>query len=186
MLHRNARLTVRVRLEMVQQVEYGWPQAEVARQFRVSRATVAKYVCRYREQGEPGLVDRSSRPHSSPRQTPPRTVKAICKLRRRPSWGAPRIGFHLDMPRPTGHAHGQGLRRTRAIENGCFIFAPSQSGVHEGGRKTFGHSLIVDPWGEVLADGGEGVGFITAEIDAAKVADARTKIPSLAHDRDFE
>ena len=62
MSHRNARLTVRVRFEMVQQVEYGWSQAEVARQFRVSRATVAKYVRRYRAQGESGLLDRSSRP----------------------------------------------------------------------------------------------------------------------------
>ena len=101
MLHRNARLTVRVRLEMVQQVEYGWSQAEVARQFRVSRATVAKYVRRYREQGESGLNDRSSRPRSSPRSTPPRLVKAICKQRRKRSWGPHRtLAGNWESPAP--------------------------------------------------------------------------------------
>ena len=104
MWHRNARLTVRVRLEMVQQVEYGWSQAEVARQFRVSRATVAKYVCRYRAQGESGLNDRSSRPRSSPRSTPLRLVKAICKLRRKRSWGPHRIGWRLGIARSTVYA----------------------------------------------------------------------------------
>ena len=57
------------------------------------------------------------------------------------------------------------LQRARAIENGCFVFAPAQWGEHAEGRETYGHSLIVDPWGEVLADAGEGVGFVTAEID---------------------
>jgi len=89
---------------MVQQVEYGWPQAEVARQFRVSRATVSKYVRRYKEQGEIGLLDRSSRPHSSPRLTPLRLVKAICKLRNTRSWGPHRIGWHLKIPRSTIYA----------------------------------------------------------------------------------
>ena len=104
MLHRNARLTVRVRLEMVRQVGHGWPQAEVARQFRVSRATVAKYVRRHREEGEAGLLDRSSRPHGCPRLTSPRRVKAICKLRCKRSWGPGRIGFHLKMPHSTVYA----------------------------------------------------------------------------------
>lgn len=104
MLHPNARLTVRARLEMVRQVESGWPQAEVARQFRVSRATVQKYVCRYREHGEPGLVDRSSRPHHSPRLTSPRFVKAICKLRRKHSWGPRRIAWQLGIPHSTAYA----------------------------------------------------------------------------------
>ena len=104
MWHRNARLPVRVRLEMVQRVEYGWSQAEVARQFRVSRATVAKYVRRYRAQGESGLNDRSSRPRSSPRSTPPRLVKAICKLRRKRSWGPHRIGWQLRISRSTVYA----------------------------------------------------------------------------------
>ncbi|MCH8114914.1 MAG: helix-turn-helix domain-containing protein [Chloroflexi bacterium] len=89
---------------MVRQVEYGWSQAEVARQFRVSRATVAKYMRRYREQGESGLVDRSSRPHRSPQLTPPRFVKAICKLRRKRSWGPRRIGWQPGIPRSTVYA----------------------------------------------------------------------------------
>ncbi len=104
MLHRNARLTIRARLEMVQQVEYGWSQAEVARQFRVSRATVAKYVRRYRAQGESGLLDRSSRPRSSPQLTSPRLVKAICKLRCKRSWGPHRIGWQLGIARSTVYA----------------------------------------------------------------------------------
>jgi deaminated glutathione amidase len=84
---------------------------------------------------------------------------------------------------PTGKAHWHVLQRARAIENGCFVFAPAQWGEHAEGRKTFGHSLIVDPWGEVLADAGEGVGFVTAEIDTAKIAEARRMVPALRHDR---
>ncbi len=85
----------------------------------------------------------------------------------------------------TGEAHWHVLLRARAIESGCFVFAPAQCGVHYGNRRTFGHSLIIDPWGEVLADGGEEVGFITAEIDPARVDEARAMIPSLRHDRPF-
>jgi deaminated glutathione amidase len=84
---------------------------------------------------------------------------------------------------PTGKAHWHVLQRARAIENGCFVFAPAQCGEHADGRKTYGHSLIVDPWGEVLADAGEAIGFITAEIDPAKVAEARRMVPALRHDR---
>jgi deaminated glutathione amidase len=84
---------------------------------------------------------------------------------------------------PTGRAHWHVLMRARAIETGCFVFAPAQWGEHAEGRKTFGHSLIVDPWGEVLADAGEGVGFVTAEIDNAKIAEARRMVPALRHDR---
>jgi deaminated glutathione amidase len=84
---------------------------------------------------------------------------------------------------PTGKAHWHVLQRARAIENGCFVFAPAQWGEHAEGRKTFGHSLIVDPWGEVLADAGEGVGFVAAEIDTAKIAEARRMVPALRHDR---
>jgi predicted amidohydrolase len=75
--------------------------------------------------------------------------------------------------------------RARAIETGCFVFAPAQTGEHAEGRKTYGHSLIVAPWGEVLADGGEEVGFITARIDPAKITEARGMVPALTHDRDF-
>jgi predicted amidohydrolase len=84
---------------------------------------------------------------------------------------------------PTGKAHWHVLQRARAIETACFVLAPAQWGEHADGRKTYGHSLIVDPWGEVLADAGEGVGFITAEIDPAKIAEARRMVPALRHDR---
>jgi deaminated glutathione amidase len=86
---------------------------------------------------------------------------------------------------PTGRAHWQVLLRARAIENGAFVFAPAQWGAHPGGRRSYGHALIVDPWGEVLADGGEEVGFVTAAIDPARVAEARRAVPSLMHDRPF-
>lgn len=83
----------------------------------------------------------------------------------------------------TGEAHWHVLVRARAIENGCFVFAAGQSGRRHWGRRTYGHSLIVDPWGAVLADGGENEGFVSATIDVAKVAEARAMIPSLQHDR---
>lgn len=104
MLHGNARLTVCARLEMVNQVLSGWPQAEVARQFRVSRATVSKWLGRYRSEGRQGLRDRSSRPRSSPRLTPQHLVRAIHSLRRRRSWGPHRIGWHLGIARSTVYA----------------------------------------------------------------------------------
>lgn len=83
----------------------------------------------------------------------------------------------------TGEAHWHVLQRARAIETGCFVISAAQTGTHAGGRQTFGHSVIVDPWGRVLADAGEDVGVITAEIDLEEVAAARGKIPSLTHDR---
>jgi predicted amidohydrolase len=86
---------------------------------------------------------------------------------------------------PTGKAHWHVLLRARAIENGCFVFAPAQCGQHAEGRKTYGHSLIVAPWGEVLAEAAEEPGFILAEIDPAKIAEARRAVPSLGHDRPF-
>ena len=86
---------------------------------------------------------------------------------------------------PTGSAHWHVLLRARAIENGCFVFAPAQWGEHTAGRRSYGHSLIVDPWGEVLADGGQGVGIATARIDVARIAEVRRMVPSLQHDRSF-
>ena len=86
----------------------------------------------------------------------------------------------------TGQVHWHALVRVRAIETGSFIFAPAQGGSHAEGRKTYGHSLIVDPWGEMLADGGTDEGVIIAEIDPAKVAEARARIPALAHDRPYD
>ena len=104
MTHRNARLTIRTRLDLVQQVEDGWPQTEVARQFRVSRATVAKWVRRHREEGEAGLEDRSPAPRRNPRLTPPDLVRHICALRRARNWGPHRIGWLLRIPRSTVYA----------------------------------------------------------------------------------
>ena len=86
---------------------------------------------------------------------------------------------------PTGEAHWHVLLRARAIENGAYMIAPAQGGTHANGRKTYGHSLIVDPWGTVLAEAGTEPGVIFAEIDPALSAEARGKIPSLRHDRDF-
>lgn len=85
----------------------------------------------------------------------------------------------------TGGAHWHVLLRARAIENGCYVIAPAQCGVHPGGRRTFGHSLIVAPWGEILAEAGEVPAVITATIDPAQVLEARRRIPALTHDRDF-
>ncbi|NBC33485.1 MAG: carbon-nitrogen hydrolase family protein [Alphaproteobacteria bacterium] len=87
--------------------------------------------------------------------------------------------------RQTGRAHWHVLLRARAIETGCYVIAPAQTGTHDEGRQTYGHALIVDPWGEVLADAGEEVGFVTAEIDPERVAKARRAIPSLGNDRPF-
>jgi predicted amidohydrolase len=86
----------------------------------------------------------------------------------------------------TGEAHWHTLLRARAIENGCFVFAAAQAGLHENNRETFGHSLIVDPWGTVLAEGGgTEPGIVLATIDPAKVATARKTVPSLQHGRRF-
>ena len=85
----------------------------------------------------------------------------------------------------TGEAHWHTLLRARAIENGCFIFAAAQAGKHESGRETYGHSLIVDPWGEILAEGGTDTGVVLAKIDPAKVQSVRRNIPSLQHGRRF-
>lgn len=86
---------------------------------------------------------------------------------------------------PTGRAHWEVLLRARAIETGCYVFAPAQTGSHAGGRETYGHALIIDPWGQVLEDAGTEPGFIIADIDPAKVAEARGKVPSLKHTRDI-
>jgi predicted amidohydrolase len=88
--------------------------------------------------------------------------------------------------RQTGEAHWHVLNRARAIENGAFVFAAAQGGRHENGRETFGHSLIVDPWGRILAEAGTEPGVFLARIDPAEVAAARAKIPSLQHGRRFE
>jgi deaminated glutathione amidase len=100
--------------------------------------------------------------------------------------GAQILSIPSAFTRISGRAHWHVLQRARAIETGCYVIAPAQCGVHPGNRQTYGHSLIVDPWGETLADGGEDTGFIVADIDLTKVDEARNKIPSMNHDRDFE
>jgi predicted amidohydrolase len=88
--------------------------------------------------------------------------------------------------RPTGEAHWAVLLRARAIENGAFVLAPAQGGFHEDGRGTYGHSMIVAPWGEVLAEAeGDEPGVIVADLDLEAVAKARGAIPSLANERPF-
>jgi len=87
--------------------------------------------------------------------------------------------------RTTGEAHWHVLLRARAIETGCFVFAAAQSGVHENGRETYGHSLIIDPWGRIMAEAADGPGVIMARIDPARVTQARQAIPSMSHGRRF-
>lgn len=99
--------------------------------------------------------------------------------------GADILAAPAAFTKTTGEAHWHVLNRARAIENGCYVVSPCAAGAVKGGGACFGHSLIVDPWGRVLADGGEGKGVITAEIDPDAVAEARRRIPSLSHDRTF-
>jgi predicted amidohydrolase len=78
------------------------------------------------------------------------------------------------------------LLRARAIETGAFVLAPAQTGRHESGRQTYGHSLVVAPWGEIVADGGVDPGVILADINLEQVIEARRRIPALRHHRDFK
>lgn len=87
---------------------------------------------------------------------------------------------------PTGRLHWHILLRARAIETGCFILAPAQCGVHDTGRMTYGHSLIIAPNGEIITEAADTPGIIMAELDMVKVAEARAWLPSLQHDCDFE
>jgi deaminated glutathione amidase len=87
--------------------------------------------------------------------------------------------------RTTGKAHWHTLLKARAIETGCYVLAPAQCGDHEDGRQTYGHALIISPWGEIVADAGETPGVIVADLDLDAVDKARAMVPSLKHDRDF-
>ena len=99
--------------------------------------------------------------------------------------GASFLAIPSAFTKKTGEAHWHTLLRARAIENGCFVFAAAQGGLHENKRETFGHSLIIAPWGEVLAEGGTEPGVIVAKIDPSKVEAARKSVPSLQHGRRF-
>jgi deaminated glutathione amidase len=100
--------------------------------------------------------------------------------------GASFLSIPSAFTKQTGEAHWHVLLRARAIENGCFVLAAAQGGTHENGRETFGHSLAIDPWGRVLAEGGVEPAVVLADIDLAAIAGARARIPSLQHGRRFE
>lgn len=109
----------------------------------------------------------------------PHLYRALAKA------GANMIWTSAAFTRTSGKAHWHVMQRARAIETGCWILAPAQCGDHEDGRSTYGHAVIVSPWGEVVADAGEEPGYIVADLDLTRVADARQSIPTLRHDRDF-
>jgi predicted amidohydrolase len=87
---------------------------------------------------------------------------------------------------PTGKAHWEVLLRARAIEAGLFVVAAAQSGHHEDGRTTYGHSLVVDPWGEILLDMGDGAGVKVVEVNLSRITDVRSRVPAISHRRPIE
>jgi deaminated glutathione amidase len=100
--------------------------------------------------------------------------------------GARILAVPAAFTRTTGQAHWHTLLRARAIENGCFVVAPAQCGDHEDGRTTYGHALIIDPWGEILADGGEYPGVVTATLNLNRVDEVRSMVPSLNNDLPYD
>jgi deaminated glutathione amidase len=110
----------------------------------------------------------------------PHLYRALAKA------GADFLAIPSAFTRKTGEAHWHVLLRARAIENGSFVFAAAQAGRHESGRETYGHSLIVNPWGEIIAEAGVDPAAIVADIAPSEVAAARQRIPSLLHDRPFQ
>jgi deaminated glutathione amidase len=99
--------------------------------------------------------------------------------------GARYLTVPSSFQRATGKAHWHTLLKARAIENACFVFAPAMCGEHAGNRTSYGHSLIVDPWGDILADGGDIPGIVCADVDPARIDKVRGMLPSLSHDREF-
>ncbi|WP_188763528.1 carbon-nitrogen hydrolase family protein [Sandarakinorhabdus glacialis] len=99
--------------------------------------------------------------------------------------GAVMLSVPAAFTRPTGAAHWHILLRARAIETGCFVIAAAQTGIHADGRATYGHSLVIAPWGEILLDMGEAAGTALVEIDLDAVGEARGKVPALEHARRF-
>jgi len=99
--------------------------------------------------------------------------------------GADFITVPSSFQRQTGKAHWHPLLRARAIENECFVLAPAMCGDHPGNRQSYGHTLVIDPWGEIIGDGGESPGIVYAELDQHRAARVRAMIPSLDHDRPF-
>jgi predicted amidohydrolase len=109
----------------------------------------------------------------------PQLYRALAKA------GARYLTVPSSFQRATGKVHWHTLLKARAIENACFVLAPAMCGEHPGNRTTYGHSLVVDPWGEVLADGGEAPGIVYADLDPAHVDRVRGMLPCLEHDREF-
>ena len=99
--------------------------------------------------------------------------------------GADILAIPASFTVPTGKAHWQVLMRARAIETGCFVIAAAQAGRHEVGRDTYGHSLVVAPWGEVIAEASVETGVTIADLNLAEIQEARQRVPSLQHDREF-
>ena len=110
----------------------------------------------------------------------PHLYRALAKA------GARYLTIPSSFQRATGKVHWHTLIKARAIENACFVFAPAMCGEHPGNRTTYGHSLIVDPWGDVLADGGDEPGIVYADVDPARVDHVRSMLPCLEHDREFQ
>ena len=110
----------------------------------------------------------------------PHLYRALAKA------GADFLAIPSAFTRQTGEAHWHVLVRARAIENGCFVFAAAQAGKHQSGRETYGHSLVVSPWGDVIAEAGSEIGVVVADVNPDDVQKARMRIPSLRHDRPFE
>jgi predicted amidohydrolase len=111
----------------------------------------------------------------------PHLYRALAKA------GADFLAIPSAFTRKTGEAHWHTLLRARAIENGCFVLAAAQAGKHESGRETYGHSLVVSPWGDIIAEAdGTSPDVIVADIDPGAVLEARQRIPSLQHDRPFD
>jgi predicted amidohydrolase len=100
--------------------------------------------------------------------------------------GASFLSIPSAFTKGTGEAHWHVLVRARAVENGCFVLAAAQGGMHENGRATYGHSLAVDPWGRIIGEGGTEPGVVFADLEVSEVAAARARIPSLQHGRRFE
>ena len=110
----------------------------------------------------------------------PHLFRTLCR-----DGGASMLTVPAAFTKPTGEAHWHTLLRARAIENGAWVMAAAQGGLHENGRETFGHSLIVDPWGVVVAEGGTEPGVIFADVDPDVSATMRGRVPALSHDRPF-
>jgi predicted amidohydrolase len=110
----------------------------------------------------------------------PEQYKALAKA------GAKFLTAPSAFTKVTGEKHWHILLRARAIENGCFMFAAAQGGRHANGRTTYGHSLVISPWGEILAEGGAEPGVFIADIDVGEVDRVRARIPALDHTRDFD